>query len=46
MQWDENKDVLMMREVLDGSILTHTAGSTKRWEGWQKLSSEKAESKA
>ena len=34
---DENKDVLMMREVLDASILTHKADSKERGKGWQKV---------
>ena len=36
MQWDENKDVLMMREALGASILIHKAGSKERRQGWQK----------
>ena len=37
MQWDENKDVVMMREVLGCSVLTHKAGSKERGQGWQKV---------
>ena len=37
MQWDENKDVLMMRGVLGTSILTHKAGSKERGQGWPKV---------
>ena len=36
MQWDENKDMLMVREVLGARILTHMAGSKERGQGWQK----------
>ena len=37
MQWDENKDVLMMREVLGASILAYKAGSKGRGQGRQKV---------
>ena len=37
MQWDEDKDVLIMREVLGASILTHKAGSKDSGQGWQKV---------
>ena len=37
MQWDENKDVLMMREVLGASILAYKVGSKGRGQGRQKV---------
>ena len=37
MQWDESKDVLMMREVLGASILAYKAGSKGRGQGRQKV---------
>ena len=37
MQWDENKDVLVMRGVLGTSILTHKAGSKERGQDWPKV---------
>ena len=37
MQWDETIDVLMMREVLGASILTHKAVSKERGKGCHKV---------
>ena len=37
MQWNEAKDVLMMREVASEGVLQHKSGSKERGQGWQKV---------
>ena len=37
MQWNEIKDVLLMREVLGKSVLVHKPGSHERGQGWQNV---------
>ena len=37
MQWNEAKDILMMREVASEGVPQHKSGSKERGQGWQKV---------
>ena len=37
MQWNQAKDILMMREVAFEGVLQHKSGSKERGQGWQKV---------
>ena len=37
MQWTEEKEVLLMREVIGKDVLVHKAGSQERGQGWQSV---------
>ena len=37
MQWTNEKEVLMMREVIGKSVLSHKSGTQERSNGWQKV---------
>ena len=40
MQWNDNKDVLLMREVLGKSVLILKPGSQERGQAWQRVADE------
>lgn len=40
MQWNDYKDVLLMREVLGKNVLLHKSGSQERGQAWQKVADE------
>ena len=37
MQWNEGKDVLLMRDVLGKSVLVHKPSSQERGQEWQNI---------
>ena len=38
MQWNEGKNVLLMREILEKSVPVHKQISQERGQGWQNVS--------
>ena len=38
MQWNEGKNVLLMREILEKSVPVHKQSSQERGQGWQNVS--------
>ena len=40
MQWNDDKDVLLMREVLGKSVLILKPGSQERGQAWQRVADE------
>ena len=40
MQWNDDKDVLLMREVLEKSVLVLKHGTQERGQAWQRVADE------